>query len=88
MSGRLFETIIAEMSALDPDGYRAESAAEIIGQYESECAQFGDAGPGQGIAAGKARAFLRQLGDLAREAWSTPEYGPPNPDAWGAEEPF
>lgn len=51
----------------------AESYAENMSQYRSECALFGDAGPGQGLALREARAGIarreRQVSDLL----STPE---------------
>lgn len=40
-----------------------ESHAEIVAQYRSECALFGDAGPGQGIACIESGKMLRDLRD-------------------------
>jgi len=40
-----------------------ESHAEIVAQYRSECALFGDAGPGQGIACIESSKMLRDLRD-------------------------
>lgn len=40
-----------------------ESHAEIVAQYQSECALFGDAGPGQGLAVIESSKMLRDLRD-------------------------
>jgi hypothetical protein len=40
-----------------------EHHAETVAQYRSECALFGDAGPGQGIACIESSKMLRDLRD-------------------------
>ena len=47
--------------------YGEESHAETVTQYRSECAMFGDAGPGQGLAVREgARMLAQDRAKLAR----------------------
>ncbi len=91
---RYAEHIEAELAALlgdDPETayFALEGAHDVLTQYRSECALYGDAGPGQGPLAASASRLLNAHDALWAELRRCPTYGPAAP-VWGPvyNEPF